>query len=107
LCSAFAKGKPALRIEEIGLMLKSNIDVLFVRSALMKNSRKCPKCQSSEIVRVPPLPYSTFVIPIGFLRYFRAEVTRYLCASCGFFEHYVESATDIAKVKQKYGTAPG
>jgi hypothetical protein len=30
------------------------------------------------------------------------KVTRYLCASCGFIEEWVDSPDDLAKLKKKY-----
>jgi predicted nucleic-acid-binding Zn-ribbon protein len=75
----------------------------------MKNSKRCPKCQSTDIVRIPAEPrrYQGNHIPVGWLGVVLAKVTRFLCASCGFSEEWVESSDDIAKLKNKYGTAPG
>ena len=41
-------------------------------------------------------------ILVGWTIYNVAKVTRFLCASCGFIEHWVESADDLATVKMKY-----
>jgi predicted nucleic-acid-binding Zn-ribbon protein len=72
----------------------------------MKNSRKCPKCQSSDIVRVPG-KLGPFGVEFGMTQLSSIKVTRYLCASCGFMEYWIDSANDIARVKKKYGAAPG
>jgi ribosomal protein S27AE len=71
----------------------------------MKNTKKCPKCQSGDIVQTPydrgnnasiSLPWSV------------VWLTLYVCGSCGFSEEWIDSADDIAKVKKRYGSpAPG
>ncbi len=74
----------------------------------MKNSKKCPKCQSTDIVRVPGMAMQGGNnIPAGLTWFNAVKVARYLCASCGFSEEWVDSADDIAKVKKKYRAAPG
>ena len=40
-------------------------------------------------------------IMVGWTNLSAIQVTRYLCASCGFIEAWVDSADDIAKVKKK------
>ncbi len=72
----------------------------------MKNSKTCPKCQSVDIIRIP-----------GDVRAFGAEnnilvggrllpkfvpVTRYLCSACGFSEEWIDSAEDVAKLKEVF-----
>jgi predicted RNA-binding Zn-ribbon protein involved in translation (DUF1610 family) len=73
----------------------------------MRNSKKCPKCQSKDIIRIPAKTgtYGSNVanISTGWTIFSVVQVTRFMCASCGFIEHWVESADDIATVKKKYG----
>ncbi len=74
----------------------------------MKNSKQCPKCRSTDIVRTPGSvgPYGAGnIILLG--RSAPVTVSRYLCAGCGFIEEWLDSAEDIAKVKNKFGQAPG
>jgi predicted RNA-binding Zn-ribbon protein involved in translation (DUF1610 family) len=71
----------------------------------MRNSKPCPKCQSTDIVRIPVTRtrggYN--LINIGIMGPWSAvRVTRYLCAACGFIEEWIDSADDIAKLKTKY-----
>jgi transposase-like protein len=73
----------------------------------VKNSKKCPKCKSSDIVRVPGdiRGYGAGNnITVGWTIFNAVKVTRYLCATCGFSEEWIDSPTDIAKVKAKYGS---
>jgi predicted nucleic-acid-binding Zn-ribbon protein len=71
----------------------------------MQNSRACPKCQNTEVIRIPgesrPFGAGNNII-VGATIFSAVKVTRYLCASCGFSEEWIESAEDIAKIKKKY-----
>jgi predicted RNA-binding Zn-ribbon protein involved in translation (DUF1610 family) len=71
----------------------------------MKNFKKCPKCECADILRIRGKvgAYgSGNNISIGRLVFSGVPVTRYLCTSCGFSEEWVDSAEDIAKLKQNY-----
>jgi predicted nucleic-acid-binding Zn-ribbon protein len=75
----------------------------------MKNSKKCPKCQYADIVRIPSVnprhQGSTIPLSWGGLRLIK--LTRYLCASCGYMEEWIDAPEDIATLKDNYGAAPG
>jgi hypothetical protein len=71
----------------------------------MRNSTACPKCQSTDIVRIPGRLSANspgINITVGWTNFSAVQVTRYLCASCGFIEEWVDFPDDIAKVKKKY-----
>ena len=71
----------------------------------MKTSKKCTKCQSGDIVPIPGQPWTggnNIKWPWN-----TVKVTRYLCGSCGFIEEWVDPADDIARLKKRYGQAPG
>lgn len=73
----------------------------------MQNSKTCPKCQSSDIVRIPGearLFGAGNNIIVGTTIFGAVKVTRYLCASCGFSEEWIDSADDIASIKKKYSS---
>jgi ribosomal protein S27AE len=75
----------------------------------MRNAKPCPKCQSSDIVRIPGeirgygagnnIPTGRIVLGSA------VKVTRYLCGACGFSEEWIDDAKDIARLKTKYGAA--
>ena len=70
----------------------------------MQNSKICPKCQEHEIIRIPGEARAFGAgnnILVGGTIFSAAKVTRYLCASCGFSEEWVESADDIARIQEK------
>ena len=71
----------------------------------MKNSIKCPKCRSAEIIRVPGEVGGHGAgnnIRVGWTIFHAVKVTRYVCGSCGFTEEWIDSAGDIAKIREKF-----
>ncbi|MGA7789374.1 MAG: hypothetical protein WCA56_14550 [Xanthobacteraceae bacterium] len=73
----------------------------------MRNSKTCSKCQSSDIVRIPGKHYgfgAGNIIKTGFGTIGAIKVTRYLCASCGFSEEWIDSPDDIAKLKRQFAS---
>lgn len=71
----------------------------------MRNAKKCPKCQSSDIIRVPGSGSQVRgnYIWIGQSVFSRpAKVGRYVCASCGFLEAWVDDLRDIIRIRQRY-----
>jgi len=71
----------------------------------MRTSKACPKCQSTDIVRIPGDVGGYGAgnnVMVGRTIISAVKVTRYLCASCGFIEEWVDSPDDLAKLKKKY-----
>ena len=70
----------------------------------MKNSNKCPKCGSSDIIKIPGHAGaygSGNNIMVGMTIKSTVPVDRYLCADCGYSEEWVD--TDyIDKIKKKF-----
>jgi hypothetical protein len=68
----------------------------------MRNARTCAKCQSADVLRIPDRMKGLLgnSIDVGWFRIVR--VTRYLCASCGHSEDWVDSEQDRAKLKKKF-----
>jgi len=74
----------------------------------MRTSKVCPKCQSTDIIRVPGwvggvgtgnnIPTRTFTL--GAASY--VLVARYVCAACGFSEEWIDNPSDITKLEQRY-----
>ena len=70
----------------------------------MKNTQRCPKCESSDIMRIPHCSGNYGAGPCVQLGLFSfVEVTRYLCGNCGFIESWVDDPDGIAKLRKKYG----
>ena len=71
----------------------------------MKTTSKCPKCASSEIVRIPGRTGafgSGNNIPLGTTVFSSIPVSRYLCSRCGYSEEWVDSDSDLQKLRDKY-----
>lgn len=66
----------------------------------MKKTEPCPKCQSSDIAKVPGENQSKIGVPVGPLGW--APVTRYICMQCGFTEQYVEGADNLQRIAKRY-----
>lgn len=73
----------------------------------MKTTRKCPKCNSAAIVRVPDHPYryasgnniyTTTATLAG-----KIPVIRYVCCSCGYVENWVEGEARLEKLRRTFG----
>jgi predicted nucleic-acid-binding Zn-ribbon protein len=76
----------------------------------MKNSKACPKCRSTETIRIPGQVRAFGAgnnISVGATIFSSVRVTRYLCASCGFSEEWIDSPDDIAAIKKKYALSNG
>ena len=71
----------------------------------MKNSKKCPKCGSENIVRIDGYSgaYGTGNnVQVGMSIFSAVNVNRYICCDCGFTEEWIdkEDINRIAKSKK-------
>lgn len=72
----------------------------------MRQQAKCPKCDGLEIIRVPGNVGafgSGNNISLGGIPRQMVKVTRYVCASCGYSEDWVDDDKDIERLKKKFG----
>ena len=72
----------------------------------MKNTKTCPKCQCTDIIRIPAdvraFGAENNILVGGRLLPRFVRVTRYLCSACGFSEEWIDSAEDVAKLKEVF-----
>jgi predicted nucleic-acid-binding Zn-ribbon protein len=71
----------------------------------MKTTRKCVKCGSTGIIVVPGQAGAFGVgnnIPMGKTIFSSVKVSRYLCDSCGYSEEWVDDASDLQRLREKY-----
>jgi ribosomal protein S27AE len=72
----------------------------------MKLTKRCPKCQSSDIIFVPGTREeggAGNLIRVSRWNIFAAvKPTRYVCGSCGYIENWLVSPQDIGRVKSAY-----
>ena len=73
----------------------------------MKDSKRCPKCDSTDIVRIGPQRHSVVNSGKGVLDRMSfgnlIAPTGYLCCECGLIESYIEISKDRQNLKAKYG----
>ena len=72
----------------------------------MKNTKRCPKCGSQVIVRVPDnahryLANSICMTSLAFVK--RIPVARYVCCDCGYVENWVENGREREKLRHSFG----
>ena len=72
----------------------------------MKNTGRCPKCGSLEVVRVPDHPgrwasgnniYTTRATLLG-----KIPVIRYVCCRCGYVENWVERREELEIIRRAF-----
>jgi ssDNA-binding Zn-finger/Zn-ribbon topoisomerase 1 len=71
----------------------------------MKTTGKCMKCGWSGIIRIPGQTGafgSGNNIPVGKTIFSSVRVTRYVCDKCGYSEEWVESTSDLERLREKY-----
>jgi len=75
----------------------------------MKNTGKCPKCESKDLIKVPGSVGNAYgrgdntIASGGWLGGSIVYVTRYVCMDCGFTEEWIEKPGDRQKLKEKFG----
>ena len=72
----------------------------------MKSSKKCLKCQSDDIIRVPgkrDAGGAGNLISVSRWNMFATvKPVLHVCGSCGYMENWLVSQEDIARVKARY-----
>ena len=59
----------------------------------MKNNKMCPKCQSTNIVRIDGSVGAHGVgnnVMLGITIFSAVKVNRYICCNCGFTEEWID-----------------
>lgn len=67
----------------------------------MKNTSLCPKCNSSDIVRINGYAGAYGAgnnVMLGATIFSAVNVNRYVCCTCGFTEEWIDK-NDLSKVK--------
>jgi len=70
----------------------------------MKRTKICPKCNSSNILRIEGQSKAYGAgnnIPVGMTIFSSVLVHRYLCCTCGYSEEWIDKA-DIPKLIEKF-----
>ena len=72
----------------------------------MKNSGVCPKCSGRSLIKIPGEigPHgSGNNIQVGSTMMSLIPVVRFLCATCGYSEEWVERFRDLEEIQAKFG----
>ena len=66
----------------------------------MKNTKRCPVCGSTDVIRVPDDAhrYLSRALMVK-----RIPVARYVCHDCGYLENWVENQHERDKIKRAWG----
>jgi predicted RNA-binding Zn-ribbon protein involved in translation (DUF1610 family) len=70
----------------------------------VKDSGACAKCGSPDVVRVPDEAGAygaAQTVRAGNL-FQRVQVSRYVCATCGFVEQWIDDADDLRRIADRY-----
>ncbi len=69
----------------------------------MKDFKICPKCNFTDILRIParmPASSTENIITVGWMN--AVKVTRFVCATCGFTEEWIESLEEVEKLRSRH-----
>ncbi len=72
----------------------------------MMNMKRCPVCDSTDIVRVPDdahryLANSICITKFAMVK--RIPVARYVCCACGYVENWVETPREREEIRKAFG----
>jgi predicted nucleic-acid-binding Zn-ribbon protein len=65
----------------------------------MKSTGVCPKCSSGKVAEIPSELGTYNAIKVDMFGF--ANLTRYICTSCGYMEQYVSDANSLSKLRRK------
>jgi len=66
----------------------------------MKNTKKCSKCQSTDIARIAGQDRNQIFLGMSALN--SALVTHFVCLDCGYSEEWIESKEDLERIRKKF-----
>jgi predicted nucleic-acid-binding Zn-ribbon protein len=73
----------------------------------MKNSKRCPKCLSGDIILVPGKRDAggagNLISVSRWNPFATVKPVLHVCGACGYTENWLVSLEDIARVKAMYG----
>lgn len=72
----------------------------------MKNTKRCPVCGSTDVIRVPDDAHrylSNGIFLTRALMVKRIPVARYVCHDCGYLENWVENQRERDEIKRAWG----
>ena len=71
-----------------------------------ENIKSCPKCGSTDIVRIPDNPNrhasGNNIYTSTYTLFGKIPVIRYVCCSCGYAENWVENEEELNKIRKTF-----
>ncbi len=72
----------------------------------MKNTKRCPKCQSVDIVLIPgrrePGGAGNLISVSRWNPYATVKPVLHVCGACGYMENWLVTRDDLERVKARY-----
>ncbi len=72
----------------------------------MKTTHRCPKCGSSQLIRIPDQPNrhasGNNIYTSKFTLIKKIAVIRYVCYHCGYVENWVEQQRELEELKRTF-----
>lgn len=72
----------------------------------MMNTKRCPVCDSGDVVRVPDEGHRYLANSICITKFAwakRVPVARYVCCACGHVENWVEAPQEREEIRRAFG----
>lgn len=66
----------------------------------MKTNKRCPKCESTQIVQLAGESFMSKIYPFGLHDTGYSRISRFACTDCGFVEEYLVDPEELAELKQ-------
>lgn len=70
------------------------------------NTKSCPKCGSTDIVRIPDNPNrhasGNNIYTSTYTLFGKIPVIRYVCCSCGYAENWVENEEELEEIRKTF-----
>jgi predicted nucleic-acid-binding Zn-ribbon protein len=66
---------------------------------IMKSSGVCPKCSSKKVAVIPSELGTQNAIKVDMFGF--ANLTRYICTSCGYMEQYVADEKSLVRLRRR------
>ncbi len=68
----------------------------------MKQTGKCPKCGSGEIMK--QVSHGEYLGLGATLFHGMVSITNYICLNCGYVEQWIDRETDLVKLRARFGS---
>lgn len=86
------------------VFIKRNKNNCCCEENINENTKSCPKCGSTDIVRIPDNPNrhasGNNIYTSTYTLFGKIPVIRYVCCSCGYAENWVENEEELEEIRK-------